>query len=257
MYDMVWRGDKLVFEHGKNMTQHAGYDNQPFFHPRKPWLYYVAADSTGRTDIWAYHTKRHTRRAITRTHEREYSPTVTPDLSGLSYILQRDNGAQDLVYYPLRGGSARILLHQHVVGYHAWASSREVLLFVLPRPFKLHLVDVGGHQDVVVTDSIGRSLHKIPHDNAMSFVRRDTVWRLDLSTRAVTPISVALPGGDQDMAWTPDGRLLMSHQGDVYWCDPRRGSAWTVVTWDVPPAGKVSRIAVHRSNRRVALVVAE
>ena len=68
---------------------------------------------------------------ITRTNEREYSPTITPDGKYLSCIIQRGDDSQDLGKYPLAGGPAKVLIDSLKIGYHAWMNQNELLLFVL------------------------------------------------------------------------------------------------------------------------------
>ena len=40
LFDLKITGGQLVISNGKNITNHKGYDNQPFFHPSKPLVYY-------------------------------------------------------------------------------------------------------------------------------------------------------------------------------------------------------------------------
>jgi len=61
-----------------NITNHKGYDNQPYFHPDEPVIYYSSFNEEGRSDIKSYNYKTGVTSNITTTSEREYSPTVTP-----------------------------------------------------------------------------------------------------------------------------------------------------------------------------------
>ncbi|MFQ5753553.1 MAG: hypothetical protein ACE5HI_16305, partial [bacterium] len=64
-----------------------------------------------------------------------------------------------------------------------------------------------------IMGGIGRSLHKIPNTNVISFVRKvsENEWwikQLDLQDRKIKSLILTLPGSE-DYAWTPDGIILM------------------------------------------------
>ena len=131
LFDMKIANGQVVLFNGVNITNHKGYDNQPFFHPSKPIIYYTSFNDSGRSDIKYYDYQKNKVSNLTNTQEREYSPTVTPDGKFISCIIQRDNGAQDLGKYPVNGGKPRVLINDLKVGYHAWVDKDKLLLFVL------------------------------------------------------------------------------------------------------------------------------
>lgn len=260
--DLELQQDKIVIRNAKNITARAGYDNQPFFHPDGMILYFVSADDSARTDIYAYDIQTHNTKRFTQTREKEYSPTVTPDRQFISCILQTDAGAQLLVKYPLRGGQAIILIDNKIVGYHAWSTNDKVVVFTLPQPFKLELVDFISKKSVTVLDSIGRSLHKIPGSENVSFVKKtnhDTYEIHSLNAISVTTqfISKAPGSSEHDMAWTPDGRILMSDKDQVLFSNPGSQGDWRVVEFEKPFEKTISRIAISTDGKRIAFVVAE
>ncbi len=142
LFNIKSKRSQVLLENPQNITIHPGYDNQPFFHPTEPLLYFAAANNEGRTDIIEFNLKSKTTRTITETYDREYSPTVTPDRKYLSCILQTDSGKQHLVRYPIEGGKADTLVNDLVVGYHAWLSENTLSMFVLPQPSKLVIRDL-------------------------------------------------------------------------------------------------------------------
>lgn len=259
LIDLRKRAGQPILGTPQNVTQRAGYDNQPSFHPREPLVYYASFDDRGRADIKQYHWRKRATQALTQTPEREYSPTVTPDGQFLSCIIQRDNGAQDLGQYPLKGGQPMILVDNLTVGYHAWASQEALLLFVLGEPVTLRWYDVITRKDTVLATSIGRSLHKIPGQAAISFVHKEsaTRWvvkRLDLATRHVSDWAETLPGRE-DMAWLPDGTLLSSDGNQLFWYDAGKAQ-WRAIATPASLKG-ITRLAVSPDGKKLAVVVAE
>jgi Tol biopolymer transport system component len=86
LLDISESGGNITLLNPKNITNRKGYDNQPFFHPNQPLLYYTAMQD-GQTDIWSYNLKTGVGLQITNTIDSEYSPTVTPDKKYLSWVV--------------------------------------------------------------------------------------------------------------------------------------------------------------------------
>ncbi|MES2880807.1 MAG: hypothetical protein V4676_01570, partial [Bacteroidota bacterium] len=140
LFDLKINKGQVVLSNGVNITNHKGYDNQPFFHPSDSVIYYSSFNNSGGSDIATYNLRTKKTALWNITHDKEYSPTVTPDGKFISCILQKDNGEQNLVKYPINGGPVQVLINHLKIGYHAWASDNNVLLFVLDDSthFSLH-----------------------------------------------------------------------------------------------------------------------
>ena len=263
LFDLSIKKDKLVLSNPKNITNHVGYDNQPSFHADQPLIFYSSFNPDGRSDIKSYDYKRDETRSVTQTTEREYSPTLTPDKQFVSCIIQRDDGAQNLGKYPVGGGQPTVLIDNLIVGYHAWIDQDRLLLFVLGEPQTLHLYNVKTKEDKVIAEKIGRSLHKIPNQNAMSFVHKisDSEWiikRWDAATSEITTIAKTLPGRE-DLCWTPQGRIIMSDGTRIYSIDPLNEKEWSEVS--IKFGGEqlkgVTRLSLNSKGNRLAVVVSE
>jgi hypothetical protein len=260
--DLELQKDKIIIRHAKNITARPGYDNQPFFHPDGASLYFVSADDSARTDIYSYDIQIQGTRRITHTRDKEYSPTVTPDKNFISCILQNDAGAQHLVKYSLQGHNPLVLIDDKIVGYHAWANAENVLVFTLPQPFKLELVDVARKTSVTITDSIGRSLHRIPGTEKLSFLKKVKegayeIHSLDANSKT-TQLLIKAPGSKEyDMAWTPDGRILVSDGSQLLFAKPGADDTWRSANIEKPFEKNVTRIAISSDGKKIALVIAE
>jgi Tol biopolymer transport system component len=263
LFDLQTKKGKLILSNPKNITNHDGYDNQPSFHTDKPLIYFSSFNVEGRSEIKVYNYKTGETKQLTQTTEREYSPTLTPDKEFISCIIQRDSGAQDLGKYPVAGGQAIVLIDNLIVGYHAWVDNDRLLLFVLGEPQTLHLYNIKTKEDKILAENIGRSLHKIPNENAMSFVHKvsDSVWvikKLDLTTLAINTITNAL-ATREDLCWTPDGRILMSNGTKIYSLNPKEEKEWSELQLK---SGNdlikgVTRLAINKEGNKLAVVVAE
>lgn len=262
LFDLTSKKNSLSLSNPKNITNHAGYDNQPSFHVDKPLVYYSSFNDDGRSDIKIYNYKTGATTDLTKTTEREYSPTLTPDKEFISCIVQRDNNAQDLGKYPVDGGQPTVIIDNLIVGYHAWIDDSRLLLFVLGEPQTLRLYDTKTKTDKILAEKIGRSLHSIPSQNAMSFVHKisDNEWtikRFDKMTGTITDIATTLPGRE-DLCWTPDGEIIMSDGTKIYSLDPDNEKKWIEIPMAVNEKIKgITRLAINKKGNKLAVVVAE
>jgi hypothetical protein len=266
-------GNRIEIGKPENISNSPGYDNQPSFTPdgaavlftsvrgdRKPDPGNSAA--TG-SDIFRYEISSRRLSQVFSTPEAEYSPTVTPDGSHLSVVRVEADGTQRLWRFAIDGSRPELVLADvKPVGYHAWIDANTVAVFVLGRPATLQVVSSSGGSARTLATDIGRSLQRMP-GGGISFVQRETandkttvtVMHFDPATRAIAPLVKMIDGvNDPDLAWTPDGTLLVANAGKLYgW---RRGEPAFSVRADLEALGLagVSRMAVSPRGTSIALV---
>ncbi|MEQ8424394.1 MAG: hypothetical protein RIA63_06770 [Cyclobacteriaceae bacterium] len=263
LFDVQLAKDKILLTNPQNVTNHQGYDNQPYFDPNRPILYYSSFNEDGRADIKTYNFKTGKTANFTSTNEREYSPTITPDAKFISCIIQHDNNAQDLGKYPINGGPAVTLIDNLIVGYHAWVNKNNLVLFVLGEPMTLQWYDLKSQKAKILADNIGRSLHKIPGEDAVSFVdkQNEAEWmikRIDATTQAFTTIGATLPGRE-DLTWTDDGRIIMSDGEKLFYKNPSGDKEWLEIDMKQGenPLHGITRLAITRDGKKLAVVATE
>lgn len=251
---LVEEGGRLRLGEPVNLTRRPGYDNQPHFTPDGRVLLFTAGDG-GQTDIFRLDLAGGEPRRLTRTPESEYSPTPLPD-GGFSVVRVEADSTQRLWRFSDTGADPVLLLPDvQPVGYHAWADSHTVALYVLGDPATLQLADTRTGRTEILARGIGRSLQRIP-GRAVSFVERVSdaeswISEVDMATRGIRRLVRAPDGGDFH-AWTPDGALLMSERSRILLWDPARGGEWREIA-DLAPL-RVSRLAVSPDGSRLALV---
>ncbi len=263
LFDLSEKKGGVVLSNPKNITSRTGYDNQPSFHPTKAILYYTSFNEQGRADIKSYNLTAAETKNITQTPEREYSPTVTPDGQSLSCIIQRDNGAQDLGKYPMDGGEASTIISNLTVGYHVWADNSHLALFVLGNdgaPNTLHYLRLPTREDTILAENIGRSLHRIPGEESVSYVAKSSsgpweIRKFDTRTFKIELISETLPG-KEDICWTPKGTILSSDGSSIYMLAK---DTWKKVAYNGDPSilKGITRLAVNKKGNKLAVVVSE
>lgn len=262
LFDLHLRKGKITLTNGRNITNHIGYDNQPFFHPDKSVLYYTSADTSGRTDIITYNYSTHEMKKLTSTNEREYSPTVTPDKKFVSCIIQRDDGRQDLGKYPIEGGQPIVIISSLTVGYHAWADDETLILFVLGEPNTLHWFSTRDGKDLILAQNVGRSLHTIPKSDDLSFVHKISsgqwlIKTIEKQNKTFKTLTETLKNRE-DLAWTPDGRIIMSDGENLFYFQPGKRNGWMKIELNSTVSLKeITRVSVNKQGDRMALVVNE
>ena len=240
----------------RNVTQRAGYDNQPHFVTPRSLLFTSMHD--GQTDAWRLDLDGGGA-PLLQTQESEYSPTLVPDDS-ISVVRVALDGVQQL--WTLKPGAEQYeLLFPMLegIGYHAWLDQERVALFMVREPSELHIANRRSGEVMVLAKDIGRSLHAIPGtDGALAFVEagqdgKPWIKRLDVDARKITSIAPVIEGSE-DFAILPDGRFVM-------------GSGRTLNTWDgerwIPFAefpelpGTITRLAVNPGATQIAMVAGE
>jgi Tol biopolymer transport system component len=271
------RGGRIELGVPVNISNNAGYDNQPSFTPDGGAVLFTSVRGARRpepsnsaatgSDIYRYDIAAQRLSQVTDTPEAEYSPMVTPDGRHISVIRVESDGTQRLWRFTIVGSDPALILPDvKPVGYHAWASSNLLALFVLGQkgqPPALQLADTSTQQSWVVTTGIGRSIQRIP-GGGVSFVLRSasegqspvlTVSELDPATKQTRSL-VRVPAGatEADTAWAPDGMLVVPVKDQLFgW---RRGESEMTAVADLNALGlrSVTRLAISPKGDRIALV---
>jgi hypothetical protein len=245
---------------GRNLTDRAGYDNQPAFAPDGASLLYTSIRSDGQADIYRIALASGRTDRVMRTPESEYSPTPMPNADRISTVRVEMDSTQRLWSFAPNGSGATLVLADiRPVGYHAWIDDRMLALFVLGTPPTLQIADARTGEAWTAASGIGRSLLPIPGTREVSFVQRSEAegeWEilaLDVDTREIRPLARTLRDSE-DLAWTPSGELLTGHGSMLYRWEADSGR-WIEVA-DLEPAGvrDITRIAVSPGGDRIAVV---
>jgi hypothetical protein len=244
-----------------NITDRAGYDNQPSFAADGASVFFTSVRDDAQADIYRYDVRtRATARVTATAPESEYSATPIDGGRAISVVRVERDSAQRLWRFPLDGAAPTVILERiRPVGYHAWVDDHTLALFVLGSPNSLQIADTRrGTADTLAT-GIGRSLHRIPGSARVSFVRKvsATEWwieSLDPKTRARERL-VRLPDGVEDHAWLADGSVVCGRGSRLLRWSRGGGDDWRELA-DFSGAGiqGITRLAVSPQGDRIAFV---
>jgi hypothetical protein len=259
---LTQRGDTLRAGVPANLTRRPGYDNQPSFTTDNRSLLYTSNRGDGQTDIYRYNLSTGLALPVRRTApESEYSAFPTRDGTAALVIRVEADSTQRLWRLPLDDSAPSVLFPSiKPVGYFAQPNDSTFALFVLGTPATLRLArttSAPSDTGTVIASNIGRSLHRIPGTNHVSFVQKGaTPWRvrrLDPTTGALSDI-ITLPAGTEDVAWLDSLTLLTGSDTQLLrWTIG--SSSWTpVADFGFAHLHRISRLAVSPNRQWLAMV---
>jgi hypothetical protein len=254
-------GGKLAVSGARNLTNRAGYDNQPNWSRDGRTLFYTSVRDDAQADIYRVDpsgTAPAVRVTLTAP-ESEYSATPMPNRNAISVIRVERDSTQRLWAVPLDNSPSTVVLERiKPVGYHTWANDTLLALFVLGSPNTLQLASTTTGRGDTITTSIGRSLHTT-RDGQVSFVHKvsnEEWWLtlLDPKTKQQKRL-VRMPRRVEDYSWTPDGMVLIGEGSVLKSFDSQRGGDWETIA-DLAPHGLngITRLSVSPRGDAVAVV---
>ena len=244
----------------QNISNNPGYDNQPSFYNDNLVLF--SSTRNGQTDIARYARNRKEKSWITDTSGgSEYSPLKIPGKKRVSAIRLDEDGLQRLYSYPLEKGKGKTmkLLPDLKVGYHVWFDPDIIVCTVLTENrMDLVVANLRKKTNYTVYKNVGRSLHKIPNSQLVSFVSKDENGRF---IRSLDPVSgsseviTKLPDGVQDYCWLLNGTLIAGQKNRLLEFQPGKSAEWQQFHHFLrPELGNISRIAVNSLGSHLAIV---
>ncbi len=258
LFDLDMKNGLPVLSNPRNVSNNAGYDNQPSFYDDDTILF--SSTRAGQTDIRKIDIEEGSISSwITDTPTgSEYSPLKIPGKEMISAIRLDLDGLQRLYEYDPKTGNATVLLDSKV-GYHVWYNDHMIVSSVL----------IDGRMDLVVSNlkdgsnhthqkNVGRSLHKIPNTDLVGYIAKDNdAWQI----KSLHPISGATKiiantfGKAEDLCWLKDGSILMGGGKTIVRFDPKTDVQWQrLIYFTQEEINNITRIATNDSSNRLAFV---
>lgn len=258
LFDLEIVDGKPMLTNPKNVSNNDGYDNQPSFWDDDTILF--ASTRADQTDIRRLNINEgSTYKWLTNTPTgSEYSPLRIPGKNAVSAIRLDLDGLQRLYEYDLKTG-ASTPLSDLKIGYHVWFNKDILVATVLvENRMDLVVINFKDNSTRTVQKNVGRSLHKIPGGQRISFVDKSggnwTIKSMDPISGATDQIADIFQK-EEDVCWLDANILITGHEKSLYTFDVKNGVEWEpLITFDQEEINNISRIAINKGKTRLAFV---
>ena len=260
LFDLTETESGFNLSNPVNVSDNAGYDNQPSFTSDGKALLY-ASTRNEQTDILWYDISSGNKNWLSKTQGGEYSPVLTPDGIFVSAVRLDPDGLQLLYKYSIKEQTSEVLVPGLTIGYYAWTSESTIIAFVLGDPPTLQKIDLKSGENIVLQNNPGRSIHKIPGTQDFSFVDKSDskkwiIMRSSLADPNSSEQITSTISDSEDMVWTGTNIIVMGSGSNLYFYDLRDGdsSEWKLLAnLSKFNLDGISRLAYH--NGKIAVVV--
>ncbi|WP_299682573.1 nuclear transport factor 2 family protein [uncultured Dokdonia sp.] len=258
LFNIIPEENTVTLTNQQNISNNDGYDNQPSFYNDNQVLF--ASTRNGQTDIASYSIKDGKVRWINDTgFGSEYSPTKIPNQKAVSSIRLDTTGLQRLYSYDFKTGKNKEIIKGLVIGYHTWYS-KDILISSVLADGGLDLVvsNLKDGTNYTQQKKIGRSLHKIPNSNLISYISKENekweIKSLNPITGATQKIIETVPEAE-DMCWLNNGTILMPKGNILYAFNPTTDTRWKILTsFQDPNLYNITRVATNPTSTLLAVV---
>lgn len=257
----LWADENLIrVGEPHNITERAGYDNQPSWSEDGKSVFYASRTGNA-SDIYRFDLDSREVTQVTDTEDKEYSPQAVIGGDGVTAVRLERNNSLRVWRYDADGANAAPLLQafRETVRYYTWIDEDTVALGVGQNPSALHLARIGDGEVIRIANDVGRSFNRVPGKNAISFVIKDSpadwwIAELNLDDGSIDRIARTLQG-IEDHAWATLDRLLMGSGTTLYvFAVGKEDAAWQIVAdFDGSEIASVSRLAVSPAGDQLVM----
>ena len=260
LFDISTTPTTLEITEGANISTNTGYDSQPSFYDDNTLLYSRTQDSLTAIGVYDISTKK-TALLTNEPNSGFFSPQRLPETNHIVAVRQDPKGRQRLAEYDFTTKAFQKLRDSSQVGYFKFYDADTFIASVLmPNQMDLYLSSSKGDSLQKISSNAGRSLHKVPNTESLSYtVENDDqnmdLYILDLSGESPTSYFVCeLPIGRQDYAWLDENRILVGSGDSLFVYDLFGEPAWVfAASLNAYKLTNITRIAVSPDGKHLAL----
>ena len=257
LFDLETSASKIEVKNGKNISNNEGYDNQPSFLNDRYILF--ASTRNSQTDIAKYDTRYDSMSWLNFTEGGEYTPLKIPNKNEISAVRLDKDGKQRLYSYNASNGESTELIANLVVAYYTWYDDHTIVSAVIEEDnLNLYVSNLQDGTNRKYATSVGRSFHKIPNSNLVSFISKENEnqWQiksLNPETGAIKVIANTIEGVE-DICWLDGKTLLSGKESTLYKLRLQKDNDWKKVT-DLSSNNitQITRLAVNPDSDKLLI----
>lgn len=254
LYDLEIKSATIELKNPKNLSNNEGYDNQPSFLNDRYIIF--ASTRNNQTDIAKYDTRYDSKSWINFSEGGEYTPLKISGSNEISAVRLDPDGKQRLYAYNMSNGESRELISELVVAYYTWADDHTVVSAVIEdENLNLYTTNVQEKSSRKYATKVGRSFHKIPNTDLVSFIsKQNEQWQIKSLNPDTgdTKIIANTMTGVEDICWLDSKTILSGKDSILYKLTLNRDNDWKQVT-DLSPNGisKITRLATNPEGTKL------
>ena len=258
LFDLKKVNQKYLLVNKRNISKNKGYDSQPSFYDNNTLLF--SSTRNNQTDIVKYDMSSGEKKFVNSTpNGGEYSPQRIPGSKHVSAVRLDKSGLQRFYTYDIKTGTSKELIADLVVAYPFWYTENIVVSAVIGEDsLELVVSNLKDKTNHTVQKKVGRSFHRIPNTNKVSFIsKQDSIWEVrSLDMRKLTSEKIiSLDGQYEDICWLPDGTILQAKKNQILKYNPKTDKNWSVFfTTDDRITQNISRIIVSPDGNKISIV---
>ena len=253
LFDLSTKNGAYEFSNGKNISNNDGYDNQPSFVNDNQILF--ASTRNGQTDIVSYRANYEIKTWVNFTEGGEYTPLKIPNKKEVSAVRLDKDGTQRLYSYNLSNGNSKELIKDLVVAYYMWYNEDIIVSAVIENDsLNLYANNIKDKTNYRFQKNVGRSFHKIPNSNLVSYVSKEKpeweIKSLDPISGVTKTIAKTIPEVE-DICWLINGDIITGKGSKLYKLTLNKDTNWKEIA-DLSQYGitKITRISSNEISSK-------
>jgi len=261
LFDLELNNGKPVLSNPKNISNNPGYDNQPSFWDDDTVLF--ASTREDQTDILQFNVNEgSTSKWLTYTKTgSEYSPLRIPEKNAFSAIRLDVDGLQRLYEYNIKTSESSPITDLKI-GYHVWFNNHILVATVLTgNRMDLKVINLEEETQKTVRQNVGRSLHKIPNTDLVSFIGKSNGGMFIMSLNPLTDEINRIHEtyfDEEDICWLDQNTIITGAGKKLLIKRIGSDTDWeTIIDFPQEEINNISRIAISPNRKRLAFVAEE
>ncbi|WP_442266770.1 nuclear transport factor 2 family protein [Tenacibaculum sp. ZS6-P6] len=260
LFDIQKKENEWIVSNGRNISNNKAYDNQPHFYDENTIIF--SSTRNKQTDIAKYNIRTGKVTFINNTPKGgEYSPQRIPNSKNISAVRLDIDGKQRFYEYDFNTGKNKELIKDLVVAYPVWFDKNTLVSSAIVNDsLELNVTDIKAQKSTAIIKNVGRSFHKIPNSDLISFTKKsDQIWQVwSLNPKTLEKKSITSIMENQDMCWLPDGTLLIPNKNVIFKYHPKKDQGWSLFhRFTNEEINNISRITVNKNGTQLAIVAEE
>ena len=242
-----------------NITDKAGYDNQPVFTSNSDRIIYVSQVDSNQTDLFEYDIKKETTTLLGTTEESEYSPGFVPLSNEISVVRVDKDKSQKLYSFETNPAEAYMEIEGlDSIGYYRWINDTILGLVVLNNGLELYIYELTTRQYVIADKNVGRCLMIDPGSGNLLYTKPsgDGPVQIMIADKNTFDTELFVEGykNSEDYLITPGNEIWTGSDGLLYSMNLKKRKEWRQIADFSKTVGSFYRLAISPDGKYLALV---